>query len=133
MNQIMYFDSAGHLPKAVLVVPETIRSEALLVNKEIRPVDMGYLGCPVDSHSQKRSHGIGDDLSGISTVLGRRCDAEVHVRRCYFNQIAGIGKKIPGLFQIDRQDLSALKGKWFHDGLSFRFFNHSIRSIMFFS
>lgn len=50
VNEIVYFNATFNLAKTVLMVPETIWTETLLINKEIRALHVSNFSCPVDGN-----------------------------------------------------------------------------------
>jgi hypothetical protein len=72
VDQVPNLHAPRNLPEMVLVVPEAIRAEALLVDKEVWFPAVCDFSHPGERQTQKGTHRVGDDHAGIHVDLGRR-------------------------------------------------------------
>ena len=84
------------LAKVVLVMPETVRTETLLIHEQVRLPDMGDLGHPADRYSKQRTGRVRDDHPRIHP--GRRSggDFDPEGRGRHSPEVPRVGKELPG-------------------------------------
>ncbi len=61
MHEVFHRGSSFHLAEVVLVMPETVGTETLLVHEQVRLPDMGDLGHPADRDPKQRPDRVRDD------------------------------------------------------------------------
>jgi hypothetical protein len=91
INLVVHIGAGGRCHKGMLVMPELVRAEALLVDEVMAGYHIGNFGHPFHTDAQKRRECIRDDLPGIHVfsvffVGGHR---EIHVRGRDLLQIIG--------------------------------------------
>jgi hypothetical protein len=68
MNDIPHLRAFCGLTKMVLMVPESVGTQPLLINKQLTFYEMSDLGNPGRTNSAQRSYLLGDDHSGINIM-----------------------------------------------------------------
>ena len=118
MHQVGHFHAAGNGSETVLVVPETIWADALLVDKKGARLYVGYFRHPEQWDVKQRPHGVSDNLTGVYffQMRGIGSDVKAHIFGRYFGQIGRRGEKFPGRFNGNRQALGAIKYRHSKEG-----------------
>lgn len=92
VNNVFHQGVFPILLQPVLMMPKPIGTEPLFIDEEIRGLQMGYLGDPIQGDTHQRFYGVGNDLSGIG--LGGKMvgmDIKPHGGRRDGFQIPGVG------------------------------------------
>src|SRR5579883_1296836 len=97
MHDIFYLDAALGFAENMLVMPEAVRTETLLVNEQARLVNVTYLCNPINGKIQERTHAISYYHSGVHLFRNFGCDSEVHPRRRNQRQVARVREEVPRL------------------------------------
>lgn len=87
----------------VFMVPDCVGSGALFVNKVEGFFHLRDLCHPGHRNTCNRRNRVEDDQSRVGLLRKLRPDDKVHLGRSYFAQIQRSAKKIPGLFNADRE------------------------------
>ncbi len=109
MDQIGHFNPAIDLPEMMLVMPEIIRTEPLLIHKIRFVFHVGDLRHPEHRYAKQGLHFIGHHLARIhfltEKVVG---ELQVQVIRRHHRQVLGMREKIPGFVNTYRDILDFL-------------------------
>ena len=114
MNQIPAMETFGRFQKEMLMMPESVRAESLLIHKEMGLLYMRYFRYPGYWNSSKGTHPVGYNHAGIHLLAVLLRNLESHGWRRYSTQVARIGKEVPGCVQVDVQDYGGFKLVDFH-------------------
>ena len=116
VHQVPHFRFLPSIHEEMLVVPESVRPEPLLVHEIPQRIHGGYFRGLTGSDKRKRRYGVRDDHAGIYFPLRSGSDPQVEFRRSNLRKIMRIGEEFPGFFQRNRQDLRAFEPIDFHGG-----------------
>lgn len=114
-DDVRHADAAVDLFQSVLVMPNGIRTEALLVDEELAWLYLGDLRDPVSFDTRKRVDVVTDDLTGIGVLpIDLGFDLKTHGLGGDLLQILGTGNEVPQLTSTGRKVLNGLqlKGTW---------------------
>lgn len=92
----MHFDSVVFRGEAVLMMPEAIRPETLLVDEKIRPLYMGDFCNPRQRNPEHGLNPVGNDHTGVHFFRQRRSNGHVQPGRGDQGKIYRAGEKFPG-------------------------------------
>lgn len=99
MNEVLDLRLLPDLCKKMLVVPELVGSESLLVNKIVRWINLGYFRCPGACEKRDGRYGVSDYHAGIYFFFCLRCYPQVEPRGGYLGEDCSGWRKNPKLFQ----------------------------------
>lgn len=106
---INHVDAAGRGYEPVLVVPEPVGAEALLIDEELALTHVGDLGEPPRPDSGQNADAILDHLAGKHAGREVADDLEAHAGGRERVEIARRGEKFPNARGIARDELLAVE------------------------
>lgn len=90
MDDVSYLNLSFNFPKMVLMMPEAVRTESLLIGKKMWFVNMCDFSDPVDGYTQNWADTICDYHASVHLITWLRCYPQSERRRCNFVKIARI-------------------------------------------
>jgi len=102
MDHVGHFNAPGNLPEEVLVVPESVRTDALLIDEEFMFFNLADLGDPGYGDPKHGPDYVSDDLPGVHLRPGIGGDLKSHGRRGDLLKVPRVGKECPAGIQIGR-------------------------------
>lgn len=114
VHGIRHFDAARHSPEAMLVKPEAVRPEALLIDKPAVMLQVLDFRNPGQRNASHGDDPVGDDKARVQRVRHFRGNPEPQEAGRHGLQVARGGEEWPGFFQADGEELSALKAVDIH-------------------
>lgn len=109
INGILHKHAAVLFYETVLVMPESVRAEALFIHEEIRLPHMRYFRNPRHREARQRADCIGYDLSRIHRLRFAAGDAEIKPRWSDAAEVGWVCEVFPCLIHTDGQRLRAGK------------------------
>ena len=77
VHEVYGFYTIFYLAEMVLVMPETIRAESLLIYEKMWRVGVGYLRYPAYLFAKRRTNSVGDDGTRVYDIGYLVCHLEV--------------------------------------------------------
>src|SRR5512143_2823581 len=105
VDEVLHFDAPFHLPEVVLVVPEPVRSEPLLVDEQRRLPHVGDLRDPPHRDPRDRADAVRDDHAGVHLPRRVRRHLETERGRRDPRQVPRVREEPPRLLEGDREAL----------------------------
>ena len=109
VHEVLNFDAAFDRVELMLMMPESVRADALLVDEAVQRLDRRDLGHPRNRNTEKRANPIGHYLSRIDSLCQRGRDLESKPGRCEERQVARIGEEPPGILDRRVEPLEAVQ------------------------
>jgi len=89
--------------EAMLVMPDMVGADTLLIDKEVRLADMGDLGEPVQGDAEQGSDAILDHQAGMHAGGQGGDEFEAEFRRSDAREVSRIGKEVPAGLEAGRE------------------------------
>ena len=70
MNQVAHFNTAFYCSEKMLMMPEGVRSEALLINKVSLLLHMGYFSYPMHGYQTEQADAVTDHHARVHAIAG---------------------------------------------------------------
>ena len=93
----------------MLVVPDAVGADALLIHEKFPRLDVGDFREPADGEAEQRPHAVLDHHPGMDALGQVGEDRKIQFGRRDPRQIARVGKKVPRALQARAQDLRGLQ------------------------